>query len=46
MKKTSRFVAHDEKNECNVGDTVSIMETRPLSKNKRWRLLEIIEKAK
>ncbi len=46
MKKTSRFVAHDEKNECNVGDTVRIMETRPLSKNKRWRLVEILEKAK
>ena len=46
LKKSTSFVAHDEKNECNVGDTVSIMETRPLSKNKRWRLLEIIEKAK
>ena len=46
MKKTSRFVAHDEKNECNVGDIVRIMETRPLSKNKRWRLVEILEKAK
>ena len=44
--KTSKFMAHDEKNECGVGDTVRIMETRPLSKNKRWRLVEIIEKAK
>jgi small subunit ribosomal protein S17 len=44
--KTTKFMAHDEKNECGVGDTVKIMETRPLSKNKRWRLVEIIEKAK
>lgn len=46
VKKTSKFVAHDEKNECNIGDTVKIMETRPLSKNKCWRLVEIIERAK
>lgn len=46
MKKTTKLMAHDEKNECGIGDTVKIMETRPLSKNKRWRLLEIIEKAK
>jgi small subunit ribosomal protein S17 len=46
VKKTTKFVAHDEKNECNIGDTVRIMETRPLSKNKCWRLVEIIEKAK
>ncbi|MFA5712823.1 MAG: 30S ribosomal protein S17 [Bacteroidales bacterium] len=46
VKKTSKFVAHDEKNECNEGDTVRIMETRPLSKTKCWRLIEIIEKAK
>jgi small subunit ribosomal protein S17 len=46
VKRRSRFVAHDEKNECNVGDTVRIMETRPLSKNKCWRLVEIIERAK
>ena len=46
VKKTSRFVAHDEKNSCNEGDTVRIMETRPLSKNKNWRLVEIIERAK
>ena len=46
MKKTSRFVAHDEKNECNEGDTVRIMETRPLSKRKNWRLVEIVERAK
>jgi len=44
--KTTKFMAHDEKNECGVGDTVKIMETRPLSKNKRWRLVEIVEKAK
>ena len=44
--KTSKFMAHDEKNECGVGDTVRIMETRPLSKNKCWRLVEILEKAK
>ncbi len=46
VKKTSKFVAHDEKNECNIGDTVRIMETRPLSKNKCWRLVEIVERAK
>jgi small subunit ribosomal protein S17 len=46
VKKTNKFVAHDEKNECNIGDTVRIMETRPLSKNKNWRLVEIIERAK
>ena len=46
VKKTTKFIAHDEKNECNIGDTVRIMETRPLSKNKCWRLVEIIEKAK
>ena len=46
VKKTTKFTAHDEKNECNVGDTVRIMETRPISKNKCWRLVEIIERAK
>jgi small subunit ribosomal protein S17 len=46
VKKTSRFTAHDEKDDCNIGDTVRIMETRPLSKNKCWRLVEIIERAK
>lgn len=46
VKKTSKFVAHDEKNDCNPGDTVRIMETRPLSKRKCWRLVEIIERAK
>jgi small subunit ribosomal protein S17 len=46
VKKTNKFIAHDEKNECNIGDTVKIMETRPLSKNKNWRLVEIIERAK
>ena len=46
VKKTSKFIAHDEKNDCNTGDTVRIMETRPLSKNKCWRLVEIIERAK
>ncbi len=46
VKKTSKFVAHDEKNECNIGDTVRIMETRPLSKSKCWRLVEILERAK
>ena len=45
VKKTSKFIAHDEENSCNEGDTVSIMETRPLSKNKNWRLAEIIERA-
>lgn len=46
VKKTNKFMAHDENNDCNVGDTVRIMESRPLSKNKRWRLVEIIERAK
>ncbi|PIF01941.1 MAG: 30S ribosomal protein S17 [Draconibacterium sp.] len=46
INKTSKFYAHDEKNTCNIGDTVRIMETRPLSKNKCWRLVEIIERAK
>ena len=46
VKRSSRFMAHDEKNECNPGDTVRIMETRPLSKNKCWRLVEILERAK
>jgi small subunit ribosomal protein S17 len=46
VKKSSRFVAHDEKNECSEGDKVRIAETRPLSKNKCWRLVEIIEKVK
>jgi len=45
-KRTTKFMAHDEKNECNIGDTVKIMETRPLSLKKRWRLVEILEKAK
>jgi small subunit ribosomal protein S17 len=46
MQKTTKFMAHDEKNECKEGDTVKIMETRPLSKSKRWRLVEVVEKAK
>jgi len=46
VMKTSKFTAHDEKNDCNSGDTVKIMETRPISKNKCWRLVEIIERAK
>lgn len=46
VNKTTRFVAEDEQNRCNEGDTVKIMETRPLSKTKRWRLVEIIERAK
>ncbi|HVB02620.1 MAG TPA: 30S ribosomal protein S17 [Chitinophagaceae bacterium] len=46
VKKTTKFTAHDEKNECQPGDLVRIMETRPLSKTKRWRLVEIIEKVK
>jgi small subunit ribosomal protein S17 len=46
MKKSTKLMAHDEKGEAGIGDTVRIMETRPLSKNKRWRLVEIIEKAK
>ena len=44
--KTKKYVAHDEKNDCNIGDTVRIMETRPMSKTKRWRLVEVIERAK
>jgi small subunit ribosomal protein S17 len=46
FKKTTKFMAHDEKNECSIGDTVKIMETRPYSSKKRWRLVEIVEKAK
>ena len=46
VNRTRKFKVHDEKNECGIGDTVKIMETRPLSKDKRWRLVEIIEKAK
>ena len=46
LKRTTRFKAHDENNECKTGDRVKIMETRPLSKDKRWRLVEIIERAK
>ena len=46
VKRTTKFVAQDDKNECGIGDTVRIMETRPLSKTKNWRLVEIIEKAK
>ena len=46
VSKTKKYHAHDEKNECGIGDTVLIMETRPLSKTKRWRLVEIVEKAK
>jgi len=46
LNKTSKFIAHDEKNECNEGDTVKIMETRPMSKSKNWRLVEIIERVK
>ena len=46
VKKTKKYLAHDEKNDCGIGDTVKIMETRPLSKNKCWRLVEIIERAK
>ena len=46
VNKTSKFSAHDAGNDCGIGDTVKIMETRPLSKNKRWRLVEIIERAK
>jgi small subunit ribosomal protein S17 len=44
--KTKKYTAHDEKNECNIGDTVKIMETRPMSKSKCWRMVEIIERAK
>ena len=46
VKRTYKLKAHDENNECNVGDTVRVMETRPLSKDKRWRVVEIVEKAK
>lgn len=46
VKKTYKLKAHDEKNECNIGDTVKVVETRPLSKDKRWRLVEIIERVK
>jgi small subunit ribosomal protein S17 len=46
VKKTTKFVAHDENNDCHIGDTVKIMETRPMSKSKNWRLVEIIERAK
>ncbi len=46
VKKTKKFIAHDEQNECSIGDIVRIMETRPLSRRKRWRLVEVIEKAK
>ena len=46
VKKTTRLVAHDDKNECGIGDTVMVMETRPLSKSKCWRLVKIMEKAK
>jgi small subunit ribosomal protein S17 len=46
VNKTSKYYAHDEKNDCNIGDTVKIMETRPISKQKCWRLVEIIERAK
>jgi len=46
LKRTSKFMAHDEKNECKIGDTVRIMETRPLSHLKRWRLVEIVERVK
>ncbi|MCQ2269750.1 MAG: 30S ribosomal protein S17 [Bacteroidales bacterium] len=46
LKRTTKLMAHDEKNECNIGDKVRVMETRPLSKSKRWRLVEIIERAK
>ena len=46
VKKSTRFHAHDDKNECSIGDTVKIMETRPMSKTKRWRLVEVVEKVK
>lgn len=46
VKKSKKFLAHDEKNECNAGDTVKIMESRPLSRRKRWKLIEILERAK
>lgn len=46
VKKTSKLTAHDEQNQCDIGDLVKVMETRPISKNKRWRLTEIVEKVK
>ena len=46
VKRTYKLKAHDEKNECNIGDTVKVMETRPLSKDKRWRLVQVVEKVK
>ncbi|HEX4887357.1 MAG TPA: 30S ribosomal protein S17 [Luteibaculaceae bacterium] len=46
VKQTKKFYAHDDKNDCQIGDTVRIMETKPISKNKRWRLVEILERAK
>ena len=46
VKKTYKLKAHDENNECNIGDTVKVMETRPLSKDKRWRLVEVVERVK
>ena len=46
IRKTTKLTAHDESNDCNIGDTVKLMETRPLSKNKRWRLVEILERVK
>lgn len=46
VKKSNKFMAHDEKNECNIGDRVRIMETRPMSAHKRWRLVEVLERAK
>lgn len=46
MTKTTKFKTHDENNECGIGDTVTIMETRPISKDKRWRLVEVLQKAK
>jgi len=46
VRKTTKLTAHDENNDCNIGDTVKVMETRPLSKNKRWRLVEIVERAR
>ena len=46
VKRTYKLKAHDENNDCNIGDTVKVMETRPLSKDKRWRLVEIVERAK
>lgn len=46
VKKSKKFMAHDETNDCHVGDKVKIMETRPLSKNKRWRVIEVVERAK